>query len=148
MRFVPLMSGTVDLLTQYTEERRLESSDRALERLFVNRKGLPLSRSGIRYILQKYVRQAQTIDRNLDDRITPHSLRHSKAMHLLQSGNPSIVIRDILGHTDIRTTDIYARSDLSMKEEALKKAVPLSAVPLATHDWRKDENLLEWLESL
>ena len=50
--------------------------------------------------------------------VSPHTFRRSKAMHLLQSGNPLVVIRDFLGHANIKSTEIYARSHLNMKQHS------------------------------
>ena len=59
---------------------------------------------------------------NISDEITPHWLRHSKAMHLLQAGVNLVYIKDLLGHSDISTTEIYARADEAMKRDALMAA--------------------------
>ena len=79
--------------------------------------------------------------------VSPHSFRHTKGMHLLQSGISLDVIRDFLGHADAKTTEIYARANLEMKRKALEKVAedpPLSTIP----SWKQDETLLEWLRSL
>jgi integrase/recombinase XerD len=68
-------------------------------------------------------------------------------MHLLQSDNPLVVIRDFLGHADLKSTEIYARADLDMKRRALDKASIKSPTP-AIPPWQKDKGLLEWLTSL
>ena len=68
-------------------------------------------------------------------------------MHLLQSDNPLVVIRDFLGHADLKSTEIYARADLDMKRRALDKARIKSPTP-AIPSWQKDKGLLEWLTSL
>ena len=100
------------------------------------------------YILQKYVDDAKSEGVNdLTEKITPHWLRHSKAMHLLQAGVNLVYIRDLLGHADITTTEIYARADEKMKLEALTKAYENpsdSEIP----SWKKDKDLLDWLKSL
>ena len=106
-RVVPLLSATVALLSDYLEEQQLNRPERLAYPLFWNRRRERLTRSGIRYILVKYAHQARTQSRSLPRKITPHLLRHSKAMHLLHAGNPTTVIQAILGHADLRTTDIY-----------------------------------------
>jgi site-specific recombinase XerD len=68
-------------------------------------------------------------------------------MHLLQSGNPVVVIRDFLGHSDIQSTQIYAKADLDMKRRALEKASQLPERK-RTRSWQRNPDLLEWLESL
>ena len=67
-------------------------------------------------------------------------------MHLLQAGVSLIYIRDILGHVDISTTEIYARTDTELKRKALEKAYPDMISTQLPH-WTKDENLLTWLTS-
>jgi site-specific recombinase XerD len=68
----------------------------------------------------RYVRSAHIANPNLvPERISPHSFRHSKAMHLLQAGVNLVYIRDILGHVSIQTTEVYARADSKQKREAL-----------------------------
>ena len=81
--------------------------------------------------------------------ISCHSLRHSKAMHLLQSGVNIVYIRDLLGHVSTQTTDIYARADSKQKREALEKAY-LDLVPEKARksEWEKNQGLLDWLKGL
>ena len=117
--------------------------------LFPNRHGERLTRAGIKYILDKCVEPARNKNPGvLPEVISPHSFRHSKAMHLLHAGVNLVYIRDILGHADLKTTEIYARIDGEMKRKALEEAftntVPSGAVPL----WQQDGELLNWLQSL
>jgi hypothetical protein len=68
-------------------------------------------------------------------------------MHLLQSGVPLEIIRDFLGHVDVKTTEIYARANLEMKRKALEKGtdgVPLPKIP----SWQQNKTLREWLHSI
>ena len=81
----------------------------------------------------------------IPDRISCHSLRHSKAMHLLQAGVNLVYIRDILGHVSIQTTEVYARADSKQKREALEKAY-VNVNPDEEPIWVKDENLINWLK--
>ena len=68
-------------------------------------------------------------------------------MHLLQSGVPLEMIRDFLGHVDVKTTQIYARSNLEMKRKALAKLADEALVPTIP-SWQKNKTLLDWLHSL
>jgi len=68
-------------------------------------------------------------------------------MHLLQSGISLDMIRDFLGHADVKTTQIYARANLEMKRKALEKISDPSAVP-SIPSWQQNKNLLDWLRSL
>lgn len=145
-RLVPIMSPTEKLLRQYLNEYNKNYTKLSGHPLFVNRSGEKLTRAGVTYILNKYTTQANLTF--LPDKISPHSLRHSKAMHLLQSGVNLVYIRDLLGHTDISTTEIYARADEKLKREALEQAYP-SPTPISNYiSWHKDSDLLDWLKNL
>jgi integrase/recombinase XerD len=147
-RVVPLMNSTVELLRDYMREQDLIGPERLDTPLFRNRHGGRLSRSGIRYLVEKYTERTCAARPSVPlPKVSPHTFRHSKAMHLLQSDNPLVVIRDFLGHADLRSTEIYARADLDMKRRALDKASSKSPVP-AIPSWQKDKGLLEWLTSL
>jgi integrase/recombinase XerD len=116
--------------------------------LFVNRLGGPLSRSGIADIVDRYRAQAAVSLASLRNiNVTPHTFRHSTAMHLLQSGVEVNVIRAWLGHVSVATTNRYIEIDLAMKAKALEACqVGTGETPGATY--RSDPDLLAWLESL
>ena len=146
-RAVPLMESTVQLLRQHMQENRLNRAEQFDEPLFQNARHQRLSRSGIRYILQKYLVKARGNCPSLDRVVTPHTLRHTKGMHLLQNGISLDMIRDFLGHVDVKTTQIYARANLEMKRKALETIAESSPVrPIAP--WHQDKDMLEWLRSL
>jgi integrase/recombinase XerD len=147
-RVVPLLSGTVDLLDEYLREHRLQGVEQMEAPLFFNWRGERLSRSGVRYILAKHTENARTETPGLPERISPHTTRHSKAMHLLQTGNPASIIQAILGHADIRSTDIYARADLKMKRDALEKAAATEPRIKIKPSWKDNKGLMEQLRSL
>jgi len=147
MRAVPLMDRTVVLLRDHLQESGLDHPEQFDRPLFQNQQGRRLTRWGIRYILDKYVKAARCEQPGFRQTVTPHSLRHTKGMHLLQSGVSLEIIRDFLGHVDVKTTEIYARANLEMKRKALEKVTdpqPLPAIP----SWKQDESLLQWLHSL
>ncbi len=114
-RVVPLMSAMVNLLAQYMSKHLLNCSECIDSPLFFNRRGEYLLPSGVRYLLEKYSIAARKTRPGLLKHNSPHTMPHSKAMHLLQAGNPATVIQSILGHADIRSTDIYVRADMKMK---------------------------------
>jgi len=146
-RAVPLMETTVQLLRDHVRENGLDRPEQFDRPLFQNRQGERLSRSGIRYILQKYVQKARSTHQSFNQTVSPHCLRHTKGMHLLQSGVSLEIIRDFLGHVDVKTTQIYARANLEMKRKALEKisdSSPVSKIP----SWQENKTLLEWLRSL
>jgi integrase/recombinase XerD len=116
--------------------------------LFLNRQGRPLSRSGIADIVQRYATKAAAIEPSLRGvRVTPHTLRHTTAMHLLQSGVELNVIRSWLGHASISTTNRYIEIDLAMKAKALQTCAPRCNQPDSPL-WRSQPDILTWLESL
>ena len=147
-RVVPLMPPMTALLHQYLREHGLEDPALGCCPLFTNHCGNKLGRKGVSYILDKYFQKAKTVRPELYPEIfSPHAMRHSKAMHLLESGVNLIYIRDILGHVDLKTTEIYARIDTEMKRRALEsaaKGVASEALPA----WQTDKSLLAWLKSL
>lgn len=140
-RQVPLMKETCTLLDTYIRNFDLNSEPLTAP-LFFNKKGQALSRYGITYILKKYVSKAE-LDGSAR-KISPHGLRHTKAMHLLRAGVNMIYIRDFLGHVDISTTEVYARIDAEMKRKVFEEKVP-NFTPNTTMPWEEDKDLLQWL---
>ncbi|MHB0935023.1 MAG: site-specific integrase [Armatimonadota bacterium] len=149
VRIVPLLPQTAQLLHGYLEKRQLLQAGREDQPIFQNRYGAALTRSGVRYLVQKYVGQARDRQFTIPERVSPHSFRHTKEMHLLESGNPLVVIRNLLGHADVKTTEVYAKADLRMKREALERAASV-APDTSSHDptWLQNWSLLEWLKAL
>ena len=147
MRAVPLMDATVRLLRDHLRESGLDRPELFEQPLFQNRQGARLSRWGVRYILDKHVQAARNVHPGFTQPVTPHTLRHMKGMHLLQSGVSLEIIRDFLGHEHVLTTQIYARANLEMKRKALARVADDSAFP-DIPSWKKDRTLLEWLRSL
>jgi integrase/recombinase XerD len=145
-RHVPLDGGTVTLLAAYLKEQRLDEPGHDDHPVFYGQHRARLSRGGIAWIIRKY--QAQTNDPLLAAAsISPHILRHSKAMHLYEAGVPLPYIRDILGHVDLSTTEIYARASTEAKRKALEAAyqdIVTSDLP----EWNQDAGLLDWLTNL
>jgi len=147
IRTVPLMKQTVAILTEYFAENRINQRLQGDLPLFFNGKRKKLTRSGITYIVQKYAGAASDSSPDIPNKITPHILRHSKAMHMVQANIHPIYIRDYLGHADITTTQIYAKADNEVKREALEQASERLQLPQVT-GWEQDDGLIEWLDSL
>jgi integrase/recombinase XerD len=147
-RIVPIMKSMAELLRQYINEQGLYYPNCNCQPLFQNRSKRKFTRKGITYILHKYFSEAKQVHPKMyPENISPHCLRHSKSMHLLQSGVNLIYIRDILGHADVKTTEIYARIDSEMKREALEKA-SMGSVSDKMPAWQEDKSLLSWLKEL
>jgi site-specific recombinase XerD len=149
-RVVPLRQQQVDILTAYLDENCLNTPSRSEYPLFFNSSGAKLTCSGVTYILNTYVAMARVIHPELiPEPISPHVIRHSKAMHLLQAGVNLVYIRDLLGHVSIQTTEIYARADSKLKREALEKASrDVIDIEIETSSWEKDKKLKAFLKGL
>ena len=144
-RLCPVLPQTARLLADFLrrKERRLDDQEPVIR----NRRGEQLTRHGARYLLLKYVRQASRSLRTLERKgISPHSMRHTKGMHLLQAGVPLVTIKEFLGHADLKSTEVYVQLDLTMKREALN--LVRSPTRRAKRPHRLTDNLLHWLESL
>ena len=143
-RSVPLMDKTALLLKNYLLEQHLDSPSDFEHPLFYNPQGKKLTRQGIAYILKKYA------DACAIEKISPHKMRHTKAMHLTEADVNPIFIRDFLGHNDLKVTEIYSKTSIKMKKAALDKMKSANEVipekPLK--DWTEDKSLLEWLNGL
>ena len=147
-RIVPLLDNQVRLLKSYLIEHRLMESHASSNPIFFNSRSEKLTRAGVNHILFKYTSNARRTHKMLmPEKISCHSLRHSKAMHLLQAGVNLVYIRDILGHVSVQTTEVYARADSKLKREALEKAY-VDTSPRKTPVWLENEGLLKWLKSL
>ena len=115
--------------------------------LFVNRSGQQFTRAGIAYIVQKYTTLVHNENPMLfPAKLTPHCLRHTKAMLMLSAGQNLIYIRDVLGHSSIKTTEIYARISSKQQKEAIEAAQSQIKSPDTTNiDYRNDKDTLSWL---
>ena len=144
-RLCPLLPQTARVVTQFLEASGRQPGDG--RPLLENRRGEKLTRQGARYLLRQYLcRAAKALPKLNRARISLHTLRHTKAMHLLQSGVPIITIKDVLGHADVRSTEVYVQTDLEAKREALEQAGTFVKVSRGSRKLAPD--LLEWLESL
>ena len=111
-----------------------------------NARGQPLSRDGVDYLLRRAVSSAaQSCPSLKTKRVSPHVLRHTTAMHLLQAGVDVAVIALWLGHESIETTHVYVEADLATKERALEKLEP---VDTRFARYRADDALLDFLANL
>ncbi len=145
-RLVPLLDSQVEIIKKYLKASRLDLSSANQYPLFSNSRKEKLSRVGVNYIIQKYIKMARMEDSSIiPEKISCHSLRHSKAMHLFQAGVNLVYIRDILGHVSIQTTEIYARADSKQKRLALEKAY-VNVNPKEEAEWANNNNLINWLK--
>lgn len=147
IRRIPIMKNTAILLERYLAENKLNMTHKSDYPLFTNRQHNKLTKEGVAYILNKYVSIAHQKSSIIPGKVNCHMLRHSKAVHLLQAGVNLIYIRDFLGHSDIKTTEIYARTDSEMKRKALENAYP-DLVDTNLPDWNENTDLMNWLSNL
>jgi site-specific recombinase XerD len=141
-RCTPLTRETVSVLRAWLAERCGVPADPA----FPSRRGVVLSRDAVEHLITKYTKLAGAACTSLRaKRVTPHVLRHTTAVSLLQAGNDRAVIALWLGHESIETTQMYLDADLSMKERALARTTPLRA---GRGRYRPDDRLLAFLNAL
>jgi site-specific recombinase XerD len=141
-RRVPVWPRTARTLKAWLDSR--DPSPEAVA--FPKAQGGPLSRDGVNYILQAAVRAATTACPSLSNKhVSPHVIRHTTAMHLLQSGVDIAVIALWLGHESIETTHGYLEADLKLKEKALQKLAPAGQ---AAPRFKADDPLLAFLKTL
>ena len=142
-RITPLTTQTVALLRVWMQERCGLPGDP----LFPTSRGKPLSTDAIAFLVSKYTVLAKHSCPSLHSKqVSPHVLRHTCAMQLLQAGVDTSVIALWLGHEHIQTTQIYLHADLSLKEHALARTAPSS--PDAPGRYRPPDTLLAFLENL
>jgi site-specific recombinase XerD len=116
--------------------------------IFVNRYGRGLGAAGVRFKLKRYVSTAaQKIPSLAAKHVSPHSFRHSMAVHLVAAGIDVTVIRSWLGHVHLDTTNHYARASVDTQRRALDK-VAKSNRPGTPPRWKRDTDLMAWLDSL
>ena len=120
-RIIPIHSRAVRAIETYLRKGRLQLlKDTDEKALFLNLRGRRLTRQGLWLIIKHYVEQA-----GLDPDITPHTLRHSFATHMLESGEATLVdVQQFLGHANISTTQIYTRVTSKHKRQVYDKAHP------------------------
>jgi integrase/recombinase XerD len=150
IRYLPVMDPTARLVTDYLAHLQPHPGLGAdTDPLFHGPNHSRLTRSGVAKLLTRHVRAIRARDPGWAPGlpVTPHTLRRSRAMHLIQAGVNLIYIRDLLGHADIATTEIYARADAETKRKAIENAYqPLT--PDILPDWTTDTSLIGWLDTL
>ncbi|MFO7970593.1 MAG: tyrosine-type recombinase/integrase [Desulfobacterales bacterium] len=143
-RSCPLWPETVEALRDCLKHRT--AKDPGFEQLFLNANGSPITRFGVRHIIGKYAASTKGQCPSIATKVvSPHTIRHTTAMHLLRAGNDVNMVSYWLGHADINTTHIYVEIDMEMKQRMIQKcAVPSVKKPLA---WQKPD-ILHWLNEL
>ena len=141
LRHCPLWPQTTAQLTVVVSGRA------GTERVFLNRRGQPLTRFGIHALVERHAQRASARVPSLKTkRISPHSVRHTTATHLLRAGVDINTIRAWLGHVSLTTTNVYAEVDLEMKAKALALCQVTDGV--SSRQWREDKGLMAFLRTL
>lgn len=141
-RSIPLMAKTVAHLKEYIRRFHADSVNGNRTPLFYSiRDGMPhtLSTDAVGVLLKNYGEKARKICAEVPERVHPHLIRHTRAMHLYQSGMPLSYIAEFLGHANVTTTEIYASADVEMLREAIEKVDPEMANETPT--WKSEESL-------
>lgn len=143
-RIIPLWQETVSVLAYYRKVRKEAGVDSS--HVFLNIKDAPLTRFGIGRRLDKYAKTAAARCPSLQGRrVTPHVFRHTTALHLIESGNDITIVKDWLGHADIKTTSQYVEVSVERKRKALEKMPPPDGgMPPEAPQW-KQPDLLKFL---
>jgi integrase/recombinase XerD len=142
VRFCPLWKKTM------TELHCLVRGGDPGRLLFLNRYGDAITRFGIHALVARHAKAAaQKVPSLKAKRISPHTIRHTTATHLLRAGVDLNTIRAWLGHVSVDTTNIYAETDLAMKAKALAACDP-GGGSRRKKRWRDDPNLMEFLRKL
>jgi site-specific recombinase XerD len=143
-RICPLWPETAELIIALLRRQPRNPDDP----IFCNRYGQKLGASGVRFQLHQYIESASKKIPSLSaKRISPHTFRHTTAVHLIAAGVDVTVIRSWLGHAHLDTTNHYAQANLQTKREALEQ-VASEARPSKPPRWKQDQDLLAWLDSL
>ena len=139
-RVCPLWDSTACLLLPYIDRLKTEN-------VFLNRYNEPITRFGIYEMVTRYAKKASmTMPSIKEKNVSPHTIRHSTASHLLEAGVDINTIRSWLGHVSVNTTNIYAEVNMRMKADALKTCEISNSKK--DRSWREDKSLLAFLKSI
>ncbi len=146
-RAVPLWPETIQLIQHYLQLREHAGIQSA--HLFLNAAARPMTRFGIGRRIDLHVRTAATRCPSLRDRhISPHVFRHTTALHLIEAGNDITIVKEWLGHADLKTTSQYVEVSLQRKREAIEKIpAPAGSTKPEAPIWKKPA-LMDFLSRL
>lgn len=141
-RLCPLWHSTATILTSLVADRASN------EQVFLNRRGQPITRFGIHALVKRHVRKAYLRAPSLRTKhVSPHTIRHACAVHLLRAGVDINTIRAWLGHVSLTSTNIYAEVDLEMKAKALAHCEIQERIDVHKH-WHDSRGLMAFLKAL
>ena len=145
-RYVPLMRNIVPRIRKYIAQMGYDKHEKLNDWLFKNHMNEQFTRQGINYLVGKYTKMARIDDPEMIPKdFSPHKMRHTTAMELVESGVDLIYIRDLLGHVSVSTTEVYAKADAQKKRQAIELASKNIVQPECA-EWERDANLKDWLK--
>ncbi len=143
VRMIPLTTRLKNSLLKYISHYNISGD----QYLFANKYNRQMTRSGITYIVKKYVSIASSENPEIQPKLVScHTYRHSKAMQLLNAGVDLISIRDILGHENLSTTEIYLKEDEVKKQQAIELSVKDLDLPLERPKWKTEKSIIDILK--
>ena len=151
VRTVPLMNKTVDTLKYYGKHfnNSLDfSEDSYVFYTVIHGKTCQMTPDTVARFMKKYGKAAKMICAEIPDKVHPHQLRHTRAIHLYRNGFPLALLAEFLGHTHMETTKVYAYADTEMKRNALLKAVPENSIVPTPAVWENDDEMIKRLYGL
>ena len=144
LRRIPISEDVAEILRKYMDCHHIAV---AQDIVFPNNRGEKLTRAGVQYIIDKNIALAKKQSPDMfRQKITNHSFRHSKAMHLLEAGVNLVYIRDFLGHSSVVITEIYAKTNPEIKRKLLTEN-SMSGTACECYSAQDRNDLLDWLKN-
>ncbi len=150
-RVVPIMPKTAEHIRRYIDKFHSLSERNLNDHLFYtvsHGERHRMSEDNVAAFVKKYGEAAKAISPGIPDRVHPHMLRHTRAMHLYQGGMPMPLLADFLGHVNMDTTKIYAYADTNMNREAIRKANSVNPTSIPEAIWKNDDEMFRILSGL
>lgn len=151
VRTVPLMEKTVQFLHLYAKHYNSTKDYKSKNHVFytiIHGKHNRMSPDTVASFMKKYGEQAKQVCPDIPQRVHPHQLRHTRAIHLYRNGFPLALLAEYLGHVHVETTRVYAYADTEMKRIAIRKADPNNIAVQETPIWKGDDELIKKLYGL
>jgi len=151
MRIVPLSADIVGLLKRYMDAMHPAPTRKDSDYLFfttIHGTRGKMSTDTVSLFMKKYGAAGKRICTEMPERVHPHQLRHSRAMHLYRSGMPLVLLSEFLGHADVNTTRVYAWADTEMKRRAIQRVTGTNATEPVEPIWENDEQMIKRLYGL
>ncbi len=148
IRHVPIVKQIAPILGKYLKDNRCLLPQKLDDYIFKSHTGEKFTRQGINYVISKYAKKARNMEPALIPvDCSPHKIRHSSAMSLVEEGVDLITIRDLLGHSSVQTTEIYAKMSAAKRRNAIE-AASKEIVPKEDPLWETSYNIKEWLRGM